>query len=183
MDALERMQSGALYDFSEPEIMQSIRRKYERLARFNRTSPFDDDYAEALAALVPHSHPTARIMPPFRCDHGHPIRLAEDVFVNFNCTFLDCGGIEIGARTLVGPDCKLYTAQHPTDFAERRQPVERGLSIRIGADCWLGGNVTVCPGVTVGDRVIVAAGSVVVHDLPDDVLAAGNPAVVKRKLR
>ena len=96
---------------------------------------------------------------------------------------LDGGGIEIGARTKVGPDCKLYTPQHPIDYRQRRRPVERGLRITIGEDCWLGGNVTVCPGVRIGDRCIIGAGSVVVHDIPDDSLAAGNPAVVKRKLQ
>ena len=82
----------------------------------------------------------------------------------------------------MGPACKFFTPQHPSDYVERRKPVERGLRIEIGADCWLGGNVTVCPGVRIGDRSIIGAGSVVVHDIPADSLAAGNPAVVKRKL-
>lgn len=183
MTEIEKMLSGELYDFTAPEIRQSLCDRRRNQARFNATS-FDDAqaYDEALDALIPHRHPTARIMPPFYCDHGHPIRLGEGVFVNANCTFLDGGGITVGAHTLIGPDCKLYTPQHPIDPLERRKPVERGLAISIGEDCWLGGNVTVCPGVRIGDRCIIGAGSVVVHDIPDDSLAAGNPAVVKRKL-
>ena len=183
MTELEKMRSGALYDFSDPTVMESLRARRRNQARFNATS-FDDlpAYEEALSALIPDRHPTARIMPPFYCDHGHGIRLGEGVFINANCTFLDGGGIAIGARTLIGPDCRLYTPQHPTDYQERRKPVERGLAISIGEDCWLGGNVTVCPGVRIGDRCIIGAGSVVVHDIPDDSLAAGNPAVVKRRL-
>jgi len=184
MTELEKMCSGGMYDCSDPQILESLRNRSRNLARFNATA-FDDGpaYDEALTALIPDRHPTARVMPPFYCDHGHRIRLGEQVFINANCTFLDAGGITIGAHTLIGPDCKLYTPQHPMDFEERRKPVERGAGITIGDDCWLGGNVTVCPGVRIGHRTIVGAGSVVVHDLPDDAVAAGNPAVVKRRLR
>ena len=111
------------------------------------------------------------------------ITLGEHVFINYNCTFLDGGGIRIGDHTLIGPDCHLYTPQHPMDYVARREPQEYSVPITIGADCWLGGNVTVCPGVTIGDRCIIAAGSVVTHDIPSDSLAAGNPAVVKKRLR
>lgn len=184
MTELEKMCCGELYDFSDPTVAESLRNRRRNLARFNATS-FDDHtaYEEALSALIPHRHPTARLMPPFYCDHGHRIRLGEQVFINAGCTFLDGGGITIGAHTLVGPDCKLYTPQHPIDYEMRRRPVERALPIEIGEDCWLGGNVTVCPGVRIGDRCIIAAGSVVVHDIPNDSLAAGNPATVKRKLQ
>ena len=183
MTELEKMLAGELYDYTKPDVAESLRRKRVNLARFNAVS-FDDHpaYEEALAALIPRHAPTARIMPPFHCDHGHPIQLGEGVFINANCTFLDGGGISIGDRTLIGPNCQLYTPQHPTDYLERRKPVERGLAIRIGDDCWLGGGVIVCPGVTIGNRCIIAAGSVVTRDIPDDSLAAGNPAVVKRKL-
>lgn len=183
MTEFEKMTAGELYDFSDRTVMESLRNRRRNQSRFNAT-PFDDpSYGEALSALIPDSHPTARIMPPFYCDHGQCIRLGEGVFINADCTFLDGGGITVGAHTLIGPNCKLYTPQHPMDFEERRRPVERALAITIGEDCWLGGNVTVCPGVTIGDRTVVGAGSVVTRDLPSDVLAAGNPAVVKRKLR
>ena len=183
MTELEKMLAGELYDFTAPDVGESLRRKRVNLARFNAVS-FDDHpaYEEALTALIPHHAPTARIMPPFHCDHGYPIRLGEGVFINANCTFLDGGGISIGDHTLIGPNCQLYTPHHPTDYLERRKPVETGKAIRIGDDCWLGGGVIVCPGVTIGNRCIIAAGSVVTRDIPDDSLAAGNPAVVKRKL-
>lgn len=183
MSELEKMVSGELYDYSVPEMQASFRNARLRMERFNRTSLDDDDYRNALTELIPEAAPTAVVVPPLRCDHGHAIRLGEGVFVNTNCTMLDGGGIEIGARTLIGPNCQFYTPQHPIDYLERREPVERGLRIEIGEDCWLGGGVIVCPGVRIGDRTIVGAGSVVVRDLPDDVVAAGNPAAVKRKLR
>jgi maltose O-acetyltransferase len=183
MTELEKMASGALYDFSTPEVASSIRRAARLLERFNRAAADDDTTRRAaLEELIPGIPASATVIPPFFCDHGTPIRLGEGVFVNTGCTMLDSGGIAIGPRTLVGPACKFFTPQHPSDYVERRKPVERGLRIEIGADCWLGGNVTVCPGVRIGDRSIIGAGSVVVHDIPADSLAAGNPAVIKRKL-
>lgn len=183
MNELEKMVQGEWYDTSAREVQESFRACRRHLERFNRTSLDDEAYYAALADLIPDAARSATVVAPFRCDHGHAIRLGEGVFVNANCTFLDGGGIAIGDHTLVGPDCKLYTPQHPADPLERRKPLERGLRIEIGADCWLGGNVTVCPGVRIGDRCIIGAGSVVTRDIPDDSLAAGNPAVVKRKLR
>lgn len=184
MNEIDKMCAGEMYDFSQPEVLESLRNRRSNQARFNAT-PFDDTerYEAALTALIPNRAPSARIMPPFYCDHGHRIRLGEGVFINANCTFLDGGGITVGARTLIGPDCHLYTPQHPLDYLERRKPVERGHAITIGEDCWLGGNVTVCPGVKIGDRCIIGAGSVVTRDIPDDSLAAGNPATVKRSLK
>ena len=95
------------------------------------------------------------------------------------------GGMEnssYGAHTLIGPNCSLYTPQHPLDYLQRRKTVESAFPIKIGEDCWLGGNVTVCPGVTIGDRTVIGAGSVVTHDIPSDCMAAGNPCKVIRQL-
>ena len=182
MTELEKMAAGAPYCFTDAGILESCRRGRERLDRFNATRPGEAAYGEALAELLPRAAGSAMVVPPFYCEHGTAVELGEGVFVNARCTMLDGGGIRIGARTKIGPDCKFYTPQHPTDYLERRKPEERALRIEIGADCWLGGNVTVCPGVRIGDRTIVAAGSVVPRDLPDDVLAAGTPAVIKRQL-
>lgn len=182
MTELEKMRNRKLYNFSDPEIMKGSSEAQLRLKQFNRSSINDEGYRELLETLIPGIPGTSIILPPFFCDHGTGIRLAEDVFINFNCTFLDSGYITIGARTKIGPNCQLYTPQHPIDYIERRLPQETGLPITIGEDCWLGGGVVVCPGVTIGNRCIIAAGSVVTKNIPDDSLAAGNPAVVKRKL-
>lgn len=184
MNELEKMATGELYDFSKPEIMESFRRCRERLARFNAASPDEEtEYRAALAgsARIPTLRP--RSSRPSGATTGTRSGLGRKVFVNTNCTFLDSGGITVGDHTLIGPNCQLYTPQHPIDYLERRQTKESARPIVIGQDCWLGGGVIVCPGVRIGDRSIIAAGSVVVHDIPEDSLAAGNPAVVKRKLR
>ena len=102
--------------------------------------------------------------------------MGENSFINYNCTILDGAYVTIGHDVKIGPDCHLFTPQHPIDYLSRRGTRESAFPITIGDDTWLGGNVTVLPGVTIG------AGSVVVHDIPDDSLAAGNPAVVKKSL-
>lgn len=184
MTELEKMEAGAYYDFSAPEIVERSMEAHRCLERLH-ACPFADRtaYREALAALIPGLPASSQILTPFFCDYGFRIRIGEDTFVNAGVTMLDSGGIAIGSRTKIGPGCHLLTPHHPLDHLERRRPVEQGRPIVIGDDCWLGGNVTVCPGVRIGHRTVVAAGSVVTRDLPDDVLAAGNPATVKRKLR
>ena len=177
MTELEKMLAGGLYDFSDAELAEQFREGRRRVERFNRT-PADDAaaYAAALGALIPGIPASAKVVQPFYCDLGWRIELGEEVFVNMGCTFLDCGGVRIGARTKLGPNCQPYTPQHPVDYLDRRRPVETSFRITIGEDCWHGGGVVVCPGVTIGDRSVVAAGSVVVRDIPADSLAAGHPA-------
>ncbi len=179
---IEKMRSSEMYYFSDPEIDEKMRRANKLCAQLQTMTIYDDDYREVIEELIPGIPKTATICPPFHCDHGSEINIGEDAFVNHNCTMLDCGGVTIGKRTLIGPNCSIYTPQHPIDYIARREPKETGYPVVIGEDTWLGGNVTVCPGVTIGNRCIIAAGSVVTRDIPDDCMAAGNPAVVKKKL-
>ncbi len=184
MTEMEKMIAGEMYCFEDEEIMLAINEAHRKSDILNSTPTTDREaYSKALRDLIPDAAPSAMIIPPFFCDLGFRITLGERVFINTRCTMLDSGGIRIGKNTKIGPDCKFYTPQHPFDFEERRKPIERGLGIEIGEDCWLGGGVTVVPGVKIGDRTIIGAGSVVVHDIPSDVMAAGNPAVVKKTLR
>ena len=111
MTELEKMLAGGLYDFSDAELAEQFREGRRRVERFNRT-PADDAaaYAAALGALIPGIPASAKIVQPFYCDLGWRIELGEEVFVNMGCTFLDCGGVRIGARTKLGPNCQLYTS-------------------------------------------------------------------------
>mgnify|MGYP002306830328 FL=1 len=179
----EKMRSQELYYFSDPEIHASLVHAKKVCARLRSMTICDEDYRQVIEELIPGIPQSTTICPPFHCDHGTGIILGENVFMNYDCIMLDGGYIRIGKHTLIGPHCQFYTPQHPMDYVERREEKETAYPITIGEDCWLGGNVVVCPGVTIGNRCIIAAGSVVTKDIPDDSLAAGVPAVVKRSLK
>lgn len=179
----EKMRSQELYYFSDPEIHASLVHAKKVCARLRSMTIYDEDYRQVIEELIPGIPQSTTICPPFHCDHGTGIILGENVFMNYDCIMLDGGYIRIGKHTLIGPHCQFYTPQHPMDYVERREEKETAYPITIGEDCWLGGNVVVCPGVTIGNRCIIAAGSVVTKDIPDDSLAASVPAVVKRSLK
>ena len=175
------MRGGQLYNYNDPEVYASLKHANQLCERLNRMNGSEPEYRALLEELIPGLPKSVTITPPLHADHGHGIRLGENAFVNYNATFLDSAYITIGDYTLIGPNCSFFTPQHPFHFAERRNPVETGRPITIGHDCWLGGNVTVLPGVTIGDYTIIGAGSVVTHDIPSGVIAAGNPCRVIRE--
>ena len=182
MTEFEKMRSAELYNFADPEVAASISRATALCLALREMTPDHPDYRAAVTALIPGLHESSVVCTPFHCDHGHGISIGENTFVNVGATFLDAARVSIGARCKVGPNCNFFTAQHPTDYAERRQPVETALPITVGDDTWIAGGVTICPGVTIGHRCVIAAGSVVTTDIPSDTLAAGVPAKVKKKL-
>ena len=182
MKEWNKMRSGEMYYWTDPVIDRSLTRSRLACEKFNKSGIDHDDYRSVLEAMIPGVPKSVTILPPFHCDHGNGLHLGEGVFVNYNGMFLDAGEITIGAHTLIGPNCSLYTPQHPIDYLQRRKTIESAFPIKIGEDCWLGGNVTVCPGVTIGDRTVIGAGSVVTHDIPSDCMAAGNPCKVIKRL-
>ena len=151
------------------------------LHRLNISEYHGPNMRAIINELCPNSAPDLYLEPPFHCDYGTHIHAAEKVFVNFGCTFLDGGKITIGAHTLLAPGVHIYTARHPLVAQERLQ-WEDCRPVVIGANCWIGGHVTICPGVTIGDRSVIGAGAVVVKDIPPDSLAVGNPARVVKRL-
>lgn len=183
MTEFEKMRSAQFYCFEDKEVLDSVRHANGLCAKLQTMTANDANYREVIEDLIPGIPKSCCIIPPFHCDHGHGIKLGEGVFINYNGTLLDGGMITIGARTKIGPNCQLVTPNHPIDYLERRKPQEKCSPITIGEDCWLGVGVTVCPGVTIGARTIIAAGSVVVHDIPSDCMAAGVPAVVKKEFK
>ena len=182
MDEIEKMRSCQLYNFHDPKVVDSIKHAARLCAKLSSMTPYDEGYRELLEQLIPGIPSSSFINPPFHCDHGHGIKIGEEVFINFNCTILDSAVVKIGARTKIGPNCQFVTPNHPMDYEERRKPQETGFPITIGEDCWIGAGVTICPGVTIGGRTVIAAGSVVTKDIPSDVLAVGVPTVVKKRL-
>jgi maltose O-acetyltransferase len=183
MTEFEKMRSQQLYDFSDPEIGRSLLHAKEACQRLNQLTLSSPGYREALRNLVPGIPDSSEICPPFHCDHGNGITVGEDTFINYNCTILDGATVTIGHDVKIGPNCQILTPQHPHNYLERRGTRETSYPVVIGDDTWLGAGVIVCPGVTIGKRCIIGAGSVVIRDVPDDTMAAGNPAVVKKHLK
>ncbi len=178
-----KMLAGELYRASSAELTMDRRRAQVLLARYNAIS---DGEPELLLSLLRDFMGAVGegtvIMPRFTCDYGYNIRLGRNVFINYHCIFLDCAPIDIGDDVQIGPAVQLYTAQHPLDADVRRSGLESARPIRIGSDVWIGGGAVVLPGVTIGERSIVGAGSVVVHPVPADCVVVGNPARIVRRL-
>ncbi|WNY26455.1 sugar O-acetyltransferase [Methanolapillus ohkumae] len=122
------------------------------------------------------------IEPPFYCDYGYNIEIGENFYMNHGCIVLDCAQVTFGDNVFVAPSCGFYTVGHATDVEERNKGMIYSHPIRVGNDVWIGGNVVVLPGVTIGNGVIIGAGSVVTKDIPDNVLAYGNPCRIVRKI-
>lgn len=180
----QKMLAGELYNALDEEITNERVTARLLIKRLNETAENEPELrAEILKDLLPHSGEGLWLQPPFYCDYGYNIKTGEKVFFNFNCVVLDVTYVTIGSRTLFGPNVQIYTATHPVDFRERATGLEYAKPITIGEDVWVGGSVVICPGVTIGDRTVIGAGSVVTKDIPSDVFAAGNPCRVIRHLK
>lgn len=180
-EEIRKMNSGLPYDAHTPEMRAWRRETKNLLRRLNITEYYAPSMTDVLRELLPNCAPDIYVEPPFHCDYGNLIHAGEGVYINFGCTILDGGGVYIGKKTLIAPNVHMYTAGHPTD-ADERDVWEYCKPIHIGERCWIGGDVTICPGVTIGDRTVIGAGSVVTRDIPADCLAVGNPARVVKKL-
>lgn len=181
MTELERMLSGKLYNAMD-ETLSAARDRAKKLTwRYNQMDPTDSPGRTALLGEL-LGHLGENSQPGFRCDYGAHITVGCQVFINYDCVFLDVAPISIGDRVLIGPRTGLYTAGHPIAPEVRNTGLEYGLPITLEDSVWLGGSVTVCPGVTIGRNSIIAAGSVVTKDIPPNVIAAGTPCRVLRPI-
>lgn len=176
----QKMLAGELYDAMDGELVAERQRTRSLLKQLNVTlDPDALDRAALLKALFGTDTDVA-IQPPFYCDYGSNIALGRGVFMNFNCVILDVAQVTIGNNVLMGPNVQIYAATHPMQASLRRQGLEAGKRVTIGDDVWIGGGAIICPGVAIGARSVVGAGSVVTRDIPADVFAAGNPCRVIR---
>jgi maltose O-acetyltransferase len=178
----EKMLAGEPYDPLDPQLCLERDRCRDLCARLNATGEHQKDERQRLLSELFGKPSDAWVQPPFFCDYGTNIVLGTKVFFNFNCVVLDVARVTIGSNVLFGPSVQIYTATHPMSAAERRTGLESARPVTIGCDVWVGGAAVICPGVTIGDRSVIGAGSVVTRDIPPDVFAAGNPARVLRAL-
>ena len=178
----DKMLAGELYDPLDPELTTARVRSRDLCQALNATREADEgERRRILIDLFGAGGDEVWMQPPFYCDYGSNIFLGKRVFFNFNCVVLDVCRVEIGDFTLFGPAVQIYTATHPLE-AELRRTREFAKPVTIGSDVWVGGAAVILPGVTIGSRSVIGAGSIVTRDVPDDVFAAGNPCRVIRKL-
>lgn len=150
---------------------------------YNNIDPKDqEERDEVIKELFQNIGEDFIIEQPLHCDYGYNIKIGKKFYANYNLTILDTGPITIGDHVFIGPNCNIFAATHPLDIERRNQDLEAALPVTIGNNVWLGGNVTILPGITIGDNVTVGAGSVVTKDIPNNVVVAGNPAKIIKKL-
>jgi maltose O-acetyltransferase len=176
------MLAGEMYDPFDPELVAAREQARDLCQTLNATREAEhDERRRILRALFGQGGETVWMQPPFFCDYGSNIELGERVFFNFNCIVLDVCRVRIGDFSLFGPAVQIYTPMHPLN-AELRRRAEFGKPVDIGSDVWVGGGAVILPGVRIGARAVIGAGSVVTRDIPEGVLAAGNPCRVIREI-
>ena len=184
MTEKEKMLSGQIYSAVDKQLLEELYATKEVVQRYNSLSPLDDaGRLELLKGLLGHVGDDAIIInQPFYCDYGKQISVGKRFFANFHFTVLDEAPVTIGDDCFIGPNASIYTACHSTDPVERNTRQEWAEPVTIGNNVWIGGSVTILPGVTICDNVTIGAGSVVTKDIPTGTVAVGNPCRVIKEL-
>jgi maltose O-acetyltransferase len=182
MTERQKMLAGEMYDPLDQELIIAREHARSLCQALNATAETEqEERRRILTGLFGTGGDTVWMQPPFYCDYGSNIHLGTRVFFNFNCIVLDVCEVRIGDYTLFGPGVQILTPLHPLN-ADQRRNQEYGKPIEIGSDVWVGGGALILAGVRIGSRTIIGAGSVVTRDIPEGVLAAGNPCRVIREV-
>ena len=183
MSELEKQSRGEEFWNQDPQIVEAKRRARRLSYELNRASIDDEDtFHRIVEELFAGCGENLYLKPPFYCDYGYNIHIGNNVLINYQCVFLDAAPITIGDNCFIGPMCGLYTVRHPLDVQRRNEGYVTGRPIILKDNVWLGGSCTILPGVTIGENSVIGAGSVVTKDIPDNVIAVGDPARVIRQL-
>lgn len=183
MTELEKMKQGDWYDANNnPEIVQERYACFDLCFELNQLKPSDTKRLEVLKKLFGELPEGLELLSPFTCDYGKNVHLGKNVFININNYFMDGSTITIGDNVFIGPSCGFYTATHPLDYKARNEGLEKALPIVVGDNCWFGANVSVMPGVTIGEGCVIGAGAVVTRDMPANSVIGGVPAQVIKRL-
>lgn len=183
MTELEKMIAGLEY-CSADKYLEDLRSKSKDLClEYNLLkSNQETEKVNIIKKLFGKTGNNFGVTSPFYCDYGFNIEVGDNFFVNYNCVILDCAKVKFGDNVFIAPNCSFYTAGHPLDIERRNKYIEYAYPITIGNNVWIGGNVTVVGGVKIGNGVVIGAGSVVTKDIPDNVIAFGNPCKVFREI-
>lgn len=184
MTEKEKMMRQMMYDANyDKELLEERKLAKELCYDFNQLRPNEEeaqkDIIRRLFGVTPENF---TIIAPFWCDYGYNIEIGENFFANHNMVVLDCAKVKFGNNVFVAPNCGFYTAGHPIDAERRNRGLEYAYPITVGDNVWIGAGVQVMPGVTIGSNVVIGGGSVVVKDIPDNVVAVGNPCRVVRSI-
>ena len=184
MDIFEKLHDGSIYDPGDADVLEQQMGYQEHLYDYNMTRPGEGaKRTKLLAEMFAEIGENCYIEPPLHSNMGgHHVHFGKNIYANYNLTLVDDTHIYVGDYTQFGPNVVLATAGHPIAPELREQMYQYNAPIRIGRNCWLGANVVVVPGVTIGDNVVVGAGSVVTKDIPSGVVAVGNPCRILRKV-
>lgn len=180
----QKAQKGLLYDANNDAQLLHERMLCKELCyEYNNTKPSETAKRESIIkSLFAKTGENFCIEPTFFCDYGYNIEIGENFYMNVNCVILDGAKVTFGDNVFVAPGCGFYTAGHPLDAQQRNRGLEYAYPITVGNNVWIGAQVCVMPGVTIGNGVVIGAGSVVTKDIPDNVVAVGNPCRVIRKI-
>lgn len=178
----EKMLAGELYNSADEELVSERLCARDLLYEFNNARPRELQKKLQILRRLIRPRGQFYIEAPFYCDYGYNIEVGHSFYANFGCTILDVHRVQIGDNVMLGPNVQIYTATHSLSPAERSSGLESAKPVVIGNNVWIGGSAVICPGVTIGDNVTIGAGSVVTKNIPDSVLAAGNPCRVIKNL-
>lgn len=184
MTEKEKAAAGMLYDANyDKEILDDRARAKELTFQYNSIAPWHSDQRkDLLKTILAKIGENFTVEVPFYCDYGYNIEIGENFFSNMNLVILDGAKVTIGDNVFIAPNVSLYTAGHPLDVKQRNAGLEYAYPITIGNNVWIGGNVVILPGVTIGDNAVIGAGSVVTKDIPTNALAVGNPCKVVKEI-
>ena len=185
MTEKEKMIAGKVYNSQDSELVAALNKSKTLCRQYNNL-----DFSNVAARKViidellqeEHNDGYCVFTPPFWCDYGFNVKVGKNFYSKHYVVILDCAEVTFGDNVFVGPNCGFYTAIHPIDAHQRNTGIELAKPIKVGSDVWFGGGVTVLPGVTIGDNVVIGAGWVVVKDIPSGVVAVGNPCKPIRKI-
>lgn len=184
MDEKEKMLAGELYDANyNKDLMEERLIAKDKCFEYNNIKPSKiEERTEVMRQILGKTGNQFLIEQPFICDYGYNIEIGENFYSNHNLVILDANKVKFGNNVFIAPNCGFYTAGHPLDYEARNKGLEYAKPIEVGNNVWIGGNVVVLPGVSIGDNVVIGAGSVVTKDIPSNSVAVGNPCRVIKNI-